>query len=120
MPRPCNACRHPELDAINRELAGGTPRLAVARQFGLSEPAVRRHFHLHLPASLQLATEADRQQAARELLGVLQETTAELRRLAERARDRRQGRAWLRAVRLLYPLLELRTRVLEVRRAGSS
>jgi hypothetical protein len=113
MSRPCVVCHHPQQQAINAELVSGTPRLSVARRFGLSEPAVRRHFHVHLPESLRIAAEVDRQQASRELWQILRATTSELMKVAVRARDLRQRRAYVRALRILYPLLELRARTLE-------
>src|SRR5712691_560156 len=107
MPRPCRTCRHPELDAINAELVSGTPRLTVARRFGLSETAVRRHFHLHLPDSLRLEHEAERLEGARELRATLRAAVSELGKHFTSARDRRRTRAMLRAARQLYPLVRL-------------
>jgi hypothetical protein len=100
------------LTAINAELARGTPRLSVARQFGLAETSVRRHFQLHLPEYLLFENEEDRRRAGRELRGILWTTTARLRKQADCARDLRRGRAWLRSVRVLYPLLEIQVRAL--------
>ena len=112
MSRPCLTCRHAEIAAINADLVSGSPRLTVARRYGLSEPAVRRHFHEHLPHYLIFDDEDSRREAASDLTELLRITTAEVRAQAERARALRRGRAFLRAVRVLHPLLELQARVL--------
>lgn len=112
MSRPCSTCRHPELTAINAELARGTPRLTVARQFGLAETSVRHHFRQHLPDYLLFENEDERRKAARELREILWTTTARLRKQADHARDKHRGRAWLRTVRVLYPLLDIQARAL--------
>jgi hypothetical protein len=88
------------------------PRMKVARMFGLSEPAVRRHFHLHLPENLVFEDEDERLQASRELQAILGDTIAELRRQVGKQRDRRRTRSFFRALRVLHPLLELRARML--------
>jgi len=112
MPRPCITCGHSELRAINAALVSGTPRVTVARRFGLSEPAVRRHFHLHLPESLRLASEAERFEVARELRATLRLAVSELGKQFTSARDRRRTRAMLRAARRLYPLARLQAELL--------
>lgn len=51
--RPCLVCNHGERDGIERDLLlGGTFR-GVARHWGLSSDAVRRHVHGHLQGALQ-------------------------------------------------------------------
>jgi hypothetical protein len=84
----------------------------VARRYGLSEPAVRRHFHEHLPEQLIFEDEDHQLEAARELTGLLQAATTEIRKDAERAIARGRRRAHLRAMRVLIPLLEIQRRVL--------
>jgi AraC-like DNA-binding protein len=112
MPRPCLTCRHPQSHAINVDLACGIPRLTVARRYGLSEPAVRRHFHEHLPEQMIFEDEDRRLEAARELTRLLLAATAEIRKDAERALRRRRRKAHLRAMRVLIPLLEIQRRAL--------
>lgn len=112
MPRPCLTCRHPDSRAINVDLASGVPRLTVARRYGLSEPAVRRHFYEHLPMELVFDDEEARLRAARELTDLLRLTVAEVRHRAERARDLHRGRAFLRAMRVLRPLLDIQARAI--------
>ncbi|MEV7633616.1 hypothetical protein AB0N64_14550 [Microbacterium sp. NPDC089318] len=47
--RPCTLCRHAQRAEIERTLASGTATYrAIARQFGLSRDAVRRHVDAHL------------------------------------------------------------------------
>jgi hypothetical protein len=46
------------LDAINAELAEGTPRVLVAQHYRLSETSVRRHYHQHLPELLRSSDSA--------------------------------------------------------------
>jgi hypothetical protein len=113
MPRPCNTCRHPELPAINADLVSGTPRIVVARQYGLTETGVRRHYHLHLPAMLRLEADMDLRTAARDLRAVYGLVVANLRRQVETAIRRRNGRAWRRAARLLIDLQWLQRRLQE-------
>lgn len=111
MPRPCSTCRHENRRAIELELLSGTPRHRVARKFGLSEPAVRRHFRLHLPALLAHADEATRRELAMEVAAAARQALSDVRWVAERARDQRRGRAMLQAWRVHVPLLDVLSRL---------
>ena len=64
--RPCTVCRHPESVLIDDELFRGTPRLTVAKHYGLKEPAVRNHAkrHIMLPPSRAELTAKVRQRIA--------------------------------------------------------
>src|SRR5437879_2081979 len=112
MPRPFSACHHPERAEIDAQFVTGIPRLRMAQYSGLSEPAVRRHFRLHLPEALRMEAEMERQEAAAELRAILRASVADLRRQAERARHLRHDSAILRAMRLSFPLLKLQVDVL--------
>jgi hypothetical protein len=58
MARRCTVCAHPELQAVNRALASGTPIRDVAGQFGLSRSALARHGEAHMQEVMGRAAEA--------------------------------------------------------------
>lgn len=43
MPRTCLACRHPDREAIDRDLLAGVPKRSIAARYGLSEGSAQRH-----------------------------------------------------------------------------
>lgn len=78
--RPCLVCTHGEREGIERDLLlGGTFR-GVARHWGISSDAVRRHVHGHLQGVLQ-----ENILGATGTVGV--ELAERVREIAESARD---------------------------------
>jgi len=49
----CKTCAHAEVARINFLLARGAAFAAVARQFGLSEDSVTRHYRNHVPSEFK-------------------------------------------------------------------
>src|SRR5574341_2550636 len=88
MSRPCTVCTHPGRAEIEQALVTGTPRLAVARQCGLSEAAVRRHAAHHLPARLIEAERRRRTAADRRLRDRVERLVVELEEMHEQAEAR--------------------------------
>jgi|SRR5690625_21162 len=56
--RPCTVCEHAERSEIDKALVRGRPYRRIAKEFGLSEAAVRRHANNHVPKLLEDAREA--------------------------------------------------------------
>ena len=86
--------------------------MQVAARYGLSETAVRRHFHRHLPETLRFETEAEQWHARRELRAALGAEVSQLGKQFTSAHDRRRTRAMLRVGRVLWPLARLQAQVL--------
>lgn len=53
MPRPCEACRHPERTTIDARLIAGETASALAPQYGLATASLYRHRDRHLVQPLQ-------------------------------------------------------------------
>jgi len=107
MPQPCTVCHHPRLEEINTALVSGTPRLRIAKTFGLKEPAVRYHAGRHLPEYLGLAHRASEVATADRLLEKVRRTVGRLESLVDKADASGDPRTMLLAVRELRPWLEL-------------
>src|SRR3989442_270490 len=107
MPRTCTVCRHRERAAIDGALVGGTPRRELARRYGLSATAVRRHAGAHLPRLLSRAADGERTADARRLLGCVTGLVADLEDMAAVAKADADRDGFLRVVRELRGALEL-------------
>lgn len=57
MARACTVCSHEQAEAIDEHLVEGWAHARVAREFGVSRDAVRRHALTHLPLVLARVTE---------------------------------------------------------------
>jgi len=57
MARACTICSHEQAEAIDERLVEGWAHARVAREFGVSRDAVRRHALTHLPLVLARVTE---------------------------------------------------------------
>lgn len=85
--RPCTVCTHGERTAIDKALVRGTAFRRIAKDYGLSEAAVRRHANNHVPKLLEdaagAAAEEERITAAGWLAGLVklyEQTSAILER----------------------------------------
>jgi hypothetical protein len=101
--RTCSICGHPDRASIDTAiLAGGTNR-GIARSFGLSDDALRRHAARHLELATSDAKRARDRDLFAEIEGLLRRVTGALNR-AERQED---DRVLLLAVREQRATLEL-------------
>lgn len=107
MGRNCTVCLHESRDEIDRALVGGTSNTSLSRQFGLTEQAVRRHAHRHIP---QAAIRGEMQRRVTNLVPVAERVERLVQRLeglADQANEARRGDELLRVARELRPALEL-------------
>jgi transposase len=112
VPRSCTICEHPEREAIDKALVGGTSNRSVASQYDVSEAAVRRHKSNHLPAKLVLAQQAEEVAEADELLDQVQDLQARTLAILEAAELTSQHRTALSAIREARSNLELMARLI--------
>lgn len=74
MARFCTVCAHPHREAIERSvMAGETPYRGIARQFGITDDALRRHAADHLLPHLVRSWQQERSQNGQELITELRE-----------------------------------------------
>ncbi len=120
MPRTCTVCRHTAKAAIDGALVSGTPRREVARRYGLSATAVRRHAGAHLPASLARAAEAGQVADSARLLDRVRRIVADLESMAAECRGAGEREAYLRTSRELLRAFDLLGRVTGEIQTGTS
>lgn len=58
MARICTVCAHSELEEINRRLVSSDSIAGIARDFAVSEDALRRHRESHVPKTLAASPSA--------------------------------------------------------------
>jgi hypothetical protein len=112
--RPCSVCVHDEAHPINVALVQGESNRSIARSYGFSENAVRRHRRQHLPELLVKARDAVEAADAGDLLKELEDIRSHLRSLVGlAARDGKYSAAiagegvLLKRVELLAKLRQL-------------
>ncbi len=69
----CTVCSHPDREAIDQALAGGSDNATVATAHGLKKDAVRRHRHNHLSAALKAVATRRERAGARKAVDRLEE-----------------------------------------------
>lgn len=112
MPRTCTVCTHPRRVEIDRALVAGGSNRVIARQYGVSHDAVRRH-RRHLSAKLTKAAAA---RVDREALSLVDQMEAHLA-TAKAVLDRvvpQQGR--VRAFEAAAALREVREALMAIAR----
>ena len=106
MGRSCSVCTHPKRAEIDRAILSGESYRAIARRFGLSKDAIRRHRD-HIPSQLARAVEAEEAARADDLLGQVQELRDRALRILERAERSQDLQTALRAIREARQCVEL-------------
>src|SRR5438093_1818030 len=119
MSRTCTVCRHGELTAIDAGLVGGTPRRELARRYGLSATAVRRHAGAHLTERLARAAETEQADSV-QLLDQVRGIVADLAGVERECRSAGNGEAYLRTARERLRALELLGKVTGEIQAGTT
>ena len=111
MPRVCTACTHPEAHTINVALVQREAYRRIAAQYGLSEPAVRRHAKEHLPELLVKAKNAAEIAEADDLLSRIEALQSRTLAVLEAAEGTGSHSVALAAIREARSNLELIGRV---------
>lgn len=112
MARQCTVCGHPEREAIDHALVDRRELRGIARTFGLSEDAVTRHKHNHLPQHLCQATAAQEVTQADGLLAKVQALEVDAKRIQGQAEAAGDLRTALQGIRELVRIVELQARLL--------
>ena len=106
MGRRCTVCTHPKRDEIDRALIAGEPYRDIARRYGLSKDALRRHRE-HIPRDLARSREAEEVARADELLGQVQELRDRALSILDKAERSKDLRTALQAIREARQCVEL-------------
>lgn len=110
--RPCTVCQHAEAHPINIAIVQGESNRSVARSYGFSEQAVRRHRRQHLPELLVKAKEAVDVHQALDVVQQLKAINGASLSILKEARDAREAGLVLRAVDRVHRQIELQARLL--------
>lgn len=110
--RPCTVCQHAEAHPINIAIVQGESNRSVARSYGFSEQAVRRHRRQHLPELLVKAKEAVDVHQALDVVQQLKAINGASLSILKEARDARESGMALRAVDRVHRQIELQARLL--------
>jgi hypothetical protein len=105
--RVCTVCSHAERELIDRALVGQQPNLHVARRYGVTEQALRRHQAAgHVAVVIAKAQVAAEATSGERLLVQLVELLDEAAGVLERAKSLGDDRLVLAAVREARGVLE--------------
>jgi hypothetical protein len=107
--RPCDTCRSPDRDAIDRALVAGEPIRRIAARYPLSASSVGRHRAHISPAIVRAALKREEQEERRaaSLLDRVENLYDEAREVLETAKANEQGAISINAIRELRSTLEL-------------
>ena len=111
MPRVCSICAHDEVHTINVALVSREPYRAIARRFGVSKDALRRHAEDHLPGLLVKAKGAVEAAEAGDLLSRVEALHSRTLAILEAAEGTGELRTALCAIKEARGNLELVGRV---------
>ena len=107
MARSCSVCQHEDNVLINEALVvQGLSNRAMARQFGLSKDAVRRH-RQHIPEMLAQASRAEEVAKADSLLDRLEDLQSRTEAMLSRVEGTDNYSAMLGAIREMRSNLEV-------------
>lgn len=120
MANTCRACRHPDREALDRELVVGTPIRVVAGRRALSVAATHRHAVNCLPKALSPAAAGQEAIRARGLQDRIDTYIGDLQRIRRKAERRGEYSVAISAIRELTRLAELEARAQGHLRAPSS
>jgi hypothetical protein len=107
VPRACTLCVHPARDAIDKAIVSEVNKSAIARKYGLTTHAIRRHRAGHLSPALVKANEKREDRRAGSLLDQVKELLEEARSVLEDAKADRKGVISINAIREMRSTLEL-------------
>ena len=94
MARTCTVCSHPEKEEIARLLVRGDSIAGIARDFAVSEDALKRHFDNHVPKTLAASPSAKEITDADKLLSEIEEVKNRALRLLDKAENAQDTRVY--------------------------
>lgn len=110
MPRKCTICEHPEVEEINKALAGGGSIRFIANQFSISHQALQRH-KKHILTTLTKAREAQEIAKADTLLDQVAELRDKALGILAKAEQAGDLRTALQGIKEARACLELLARL---------
>ncbi len=105
--RSCTICRHGEHHAINVALVSREPYRDIARRYGVSKDALKRHSQEHIPSMLVKASRAQEVADADTLLDRVEALTARIEAAVGEVESEHNWDSFWRGVRELRSNLEL-------------
>ena len=114
MTRPCTVCTHDEHHAINVALVARGPYRDIARRYGVSKDALKRHSGEHIPQLLVKARDAVEHADADDLLAELSKIAENLDRLSAAAEANEDFRTAIAGQSVLLKRAELLAKVREI------
>jgi hypothetical protein len=112
MPRRCTVCTHPDQEAIDEALMGGTALSALSAKYRVSEDALGRHKGKHVPAKLVAAQAAEEVAQADDLLDQVRDLQRRVLAILDKAEEAGELRTALGAIREARGNLELLAKLL--------
>jgi transposase-like protein len=94
MPRACTICSHSEREEIDRLLVRGDSIAGIARDFAVSEDALKRHFDNHVPKTLAASPSAKEITDADKLLSEIEEVKKHALSLLDKAEEAQDTRVY--------------------------
>lgn len=94
MARTCTVCSHQEKEEIDRLLVRGDSIAGIARNFAVSEDALKRHFDNHVPKTLAASPSAKEITDADKLLSEIEEVKNRALRLLDKAENAQDTRVY--------------------------
>ena len=94
MARTCTVCSHPEKEEIDRLLVRGDSIAGIARDFAVSEDALKRHFDNHVPKTLAASPSAKEITDADKLLSEIETVKARALSLLDKAEEAQDTRVY--------------------------
>jgi hypothetical protein len=110
--RTCTVCVSPEREQIDKALIDNAPFRVIARQFGISKDAVRRHKETHLPRALVQSKEIREVAHADDLVQQMADLTASALRILKNAEKEKDNRTALAAIREVRGTLQLNAKLI--------
>lgn len=102
----CSVCSHPDVEAIDAALVGGTSRRTVAARFGMHASSVQRHKNAHLSPALVHAMRSEPSRAI-PLLERIESLVDRVEGVVTAAEADGKAQLMLSAVKEMRALLEL-------------
>ena len=111
MVRACTICTHKDVDEINRRVVSGDSIAEIARNFGLSDDALRRHADKHIPKFIIASPSAKEVTEADLLLKKIEEYEGDAKRYRDMAEANGDIEIALKAVDRALKCIELSSKV---------
>ena len=107
MPQVCKVCSHTDTEKIDRAIVEGQPHTRIAKRYGLHHLAIRRHSENHLPAKLVRHVSRKEREHTQDLFANIQNALDEANTILQEARDQKQNRLSLDAIKTILSANEL-------------